>query len=170
MGFFDFIADAGSNLFKGDEPEPEITKPISVQIKEAGVMTDNMKVNFSMGADQKGKVTLSGYVPNQEQKEKAVLVAGNVKGVASVQDNLILGNPPADAVAQQAEEEKAAAEANTTEPSFKTYTVKSGDTLGKIAKEMYGKASLYNKIFEANTPMLKDADHIYPGQVLKIPE
>ncbi len=164
MGFFDFIADAGSNLFKGDEPEPEITKPIKVHIKDGGVMTDNLKVAFNMGA-----VTLSGYVPNQEQKEKAVLIAGNITGVSSVQDNLILGNPPADVVEQEAEEVKAAEEASNTEASFKTYTVKSGDTLGKISKEMYGKASLYNKIFEANTPMLKDADHIYPGQVLKIP-
>jgi len=165
MGFFDFIADAGSNLFKGDEPEPEITKPIIVHIKDAGVMTDNLKVGFMNGA-----VTLSGYVPNQEQKEKAVLVAGNINGVVSVQDNMILGNPPSDVVAQEAEEAKAAEEASNTEPSFRTYTVKSGDTLGKISKEMYGKASMYNKIFEANTPMLKDADHIYPGQVLKIPE
>jgi len=165
MGFFDFIADAGANLFKDDAPEPEITKPIIVHIQDAGVMTDNLKANFSLGA-----VTLSGYVPNQEQKEKAVLVAGNVAGVASVQDNIILGSPPADVVEQEAQEAKAAEEASNTEPSFRTYTVKSGDTLGKISKEVYGKASLYNKIFEANTPMLKDANHIYPGQVLKIPE
>jgi nucleoid-associated protein YgaU len=165
MGFFDFIADAGANLFKGDEPEPEITKPIAIQIKEAGVMIDNLKVNYD-----KGLVTLAGYLPNQEQKERAVLVAGNVKSVTNVQDNVIVGEPPTDAAAQEAEEVKAAQEASNTEASFKTYTVKSGDTLGKISKEMYGKASLYNKIFEANTPMLKDADHIYPGQVLKIPE
>ena len=165
MGFFDFIADAGADLFKGDEPEPEATKPIAVQIKEAGVVTDNLKVNFMRGA-----VTLSGYLPNQEQKEKAVLVAGNVKGVSSVQDNVIIGTPPTDVAQQEAEEVKAAQEASNTEPSFRTYTVKSGDTLGKISKEMYGKSSLYNKIFEANTPMLKDANHIYPGQVLKIPE
>ena len=165
MGFFDFIADAGSNLFDGDEPEPEITKPIIVHIKDASVNTDNLQVSF-----QRGAVTLSGYVPNQEQKEKAVLVSGNIKGVVSVQDNLIIGIPPADEKEQQVEIEKAAKEASNTEPSFRTYTVKSGDTLGKISKEMYGKASLYNKIFEANTPMLKDADHIYPGQVLKIPE
>jgi nucleoid-associated protein YgaU len=165
MGFFDFIADAGASLFKGDEPEPEITKPIAVQIKEAGVNIEHLKVNFRSGA-----VTLSGYLPNQEQKEKAVLVAGNVKGVSSVQDNVILGAPPADVVEQEKQKAKAAEQASTTQPSFRTYTVKSGDTLGKISKEMYGKASLYNKIFEANTPMLKDADHIYPGQVLKIPD
>ncbi|HPQ88094.1 MAG TPA: BON domain-containing protein, partial [Gammaproteobacteria bacterium] len=70
MGFFDFIADAGSRLFKDDDPEPEVTKPIAVHIKEAGVMTDHLKVDYKAGA-----VTLSGYVPNQEQKEKAVLVA-----------------------------------------------------------------------------------------------
>ena len=165
MGFFDFIADAGTSLFKSDDPEPEITKPIAVQIKEAGVSIENLKVKFRNGA-----VTLSGYVPNQEQKEKAVLVAGNVKGVSSVQDNVILGAPPADVVEQKQQEAQAAEKASTTEASFRTYTVKSGDTLGKISKEMYGKASLYNKIFEANTPMLKDADHIYPGQVLKIPD
>ncbi|VAW37413.1 hypothetical protein MNBD_GAMMA01-1013 [hydrothermal vent metagenome] len=165
MGFFDFIADAGANLFKGDEPEPEITKPIAVHIKDAGVAVDNLKVNFSRGA-----VTLSGYVPNQDQQQKAVLVAGNIKGVQSVQDNIVLGDPPADAAEQAAEQVKAAEDASNTEPSFKTYTVKSGDTLGKISKEMYGKASLYNKIFEANTPMLKNANLIYPGQVLKIPE
>jgi nucleoid-associated protein YgaU len=51
----------------------------------------------------------------------------------------------------------------------KTYTVQKGDTLGAIAKKMYGKSSLYPKIFEANTPMLKDPDKIYPGQVLRIP-
>ena len=165
MGFFDFIADAGANLFKDDVPEPEVTKPIIFQIRDAGVVTDNLKVDYRAGA-----VTLSGYVPNQEQKEKAVLVSGNVKGVSSVQDNVILGTPPADAAEQEAEEVKAAEEASNTEASFRTYTVKSGDTLGKISKEMYGKSSMYNKIFEANTPMLKDADHIYPGQVLKIPE
>lgn len=165
MGFFDFIADAGANLFKDDAPEPEVTKPIGIHIQDAGVMIDNLKVDFNMGL-----VTLSGYLPNQEQKEKAVLVAGNIKGVSNVQDNVIVGAPPADVVEQEAQEAKAAEEASNTEPSFRTYTVKSGDTLGKISKEMYGKSSLYNKIFEANTPMLKDADHIYPGQVLKIPE
>ena len=47
--------------------------------------------------------------------------------------------------------------------------VKSGDTLSKIAKEAYGDATAYMKIFEANKPMLKDPDKIYPGQQLRIP-
>lgn len=51
----------------------------------------------------------------------------------------------------------------------KFYTVKPGDTLSKIAAESYGDGSKFPIIFEANTPMLKNPDLIYPGQVLRIP-
>ena len=49
------------------------------------------------------------------------------------------------------------------------YVVVSGDSLSKIAKQFYGNAGKYTVIFEANKPMLKDPDKIYPGQVLRIP-
>ena len=51
----------------------------------------------------------------------------------------------------------------------RTYTVQAGDTLGKIAQQHYGSAGKYTVIFEANKPMLKDPDKIYPGQSLRIP-
>ena len=51
----------------------------------------------------------------------------------------------------------------------RTYTVKSGDTLSKIAKDHLGSAGAYMKIFEANKDQLTDPDKIKPGQVLKIP-
>jgi nucleoid-associated protein YgaU len=50
-----------------------------------------------------------------------------------------------------------------------TYTVVSGDTLGKIAKHFYGNAGDYMKIFNANTDKLKNPDMIQVGQVLTIP-
>jgi nucleoid-associated protein YgaU len=53
--------------------------------------------------------------------------------------------------------------------SEKTYTVKSGDTLSKIAKETLGDSNAYNEIFNANRDILSDPDKIKPGQVLKIP-
>ncbi len=53
--------------------------------------------------------------------------------------------------------------------SGQTYTVKAGDTLSKIAKELLGNANAYPKIFEANRDQLSDPDKIQPGQVLKIP-
>ena len=54
--------------------------------------------------------------------------------------------------------------------SERTYTVKSGDTLSKIAKETLGDANAYMDIFNVNTDQLKDPDKIQPGQVLKIPQ
>ena len=53
--------------------------------------------------------------------------------------------------------------------SARTYTVKAGDTLSRIAKEHLGDANAYMKIFEANRDQLSDPDKIKPGQVLKIP-
>jgi nucleoid-associated protein YgaU len=50
-----------------------------------------------------------------------------------------------------------------------TYTVKPGDTLSKIAKEMYGNPNEYQKIFDANRDQLRDPNQIRPGQQLKIP-
>ena len=52
---------------------------------------------------------------------------------------------------------------------FANHTVKSGDTLGKIAKHYYGNAMKYTAIFDANTNILKNPDVINPGQELVIP-
>jgi LysM repeat protein len=54
-------------------------------------------------------------------------------------------------------------------PAEQTYTVVKGDTLSKIAKEFYGNANEYMKIFNANRNQLNDPDKIQVGQVLKIP-
>jgi nucleoid-associated protein YgaU len=53
--------------------------------------------------------------------------------------------------------------------SAKTYTVKAGDTLSKIAKDHLGNANAYMKIYEANRDQLSNPDLIKPGQVLKLP-
>ena len=51
---------------------------------------------------------------------------------------------------------------------FETYEVKSGDSLSKIAKRVYGDANAWKEIFEANRDILKDPNQIFPGQKLKI--
>ena len=56
------------------------------------------------------------------------------------------------------------------ENTMQTYTVVAGDSLSKIAKRVYGKASLWRKIYEANRDHIKDPDMIFPGQLLRIPE
>jgi nucleoid-associated protein YgaU len=52
----------------------------------------------------------------------------------------------------------------------RTYTVRKGDSLSKIAKREYGDAQQWHKIFEANRDTIKDPDLIYPGQVFRIPD
>ena len=50
-----------------------------------------------------------------------------------------------------------------------TYTVVKGDTLSKIAKQVYGNAGQWKRIYEANKEVIKNPDMIYPGQTFKIP-
>jgi LysM repeat protein len=57
----------------------------------------------------------------------------------------------------------------STAPTLRIHKVVAGDTLSKIAKQYYGNANDYMKIFEANKDKLKDPDKIFPGQDLIIP-
>jgi nucleoid-associated protein YgaU len=61
--------------------------------------------------------------------------------------------------------------ASSTAPAgqVQIYEVKSGDSLSKIAKRVYGDAQAWRRIFDANLDVIKDPDKIYPGQKLKIP-
>ncbi|ALJ03930.1 peptidoglycan-binding protein [Pseudalgibacter alginicilyticus] len=52
---------------------------------------------------------------------------------------------------------------------YHRHIVKSGETLGKIAKQYYGNASKYQDIFKANSDILKNPDIIHPDQELIIP-
>ena len=95
-------------------------------------------------------VKVKGTAPSNSIREKIILAMGNVLGVSKVEEALSV---------------------EKSEPDNTFYTVKKGDTLWKIAEAHYGKGNgaKYNVIFEANRPMLKDPDKIYPGQVLRIP-
>jgi nucleoid-associated protein YgaU len=59
---------------------------------------------------------------------------------------------------------------SSTAPAATTsYTVKSGDSLSHIAKHIYGDASKWHQIYDANRDKIKNPDLIQPGWVLKIP-
>ena len=176
MGLFDFVKNAGAKIFGSEEAKLDPNRGFSGHLRDNGIDPSSFK--FRIGGD--GQVTVTGWVPSQEAREKAVLVIGNVEGISQVDDRLRIGTPPdasatpaATAAAEEAgaevEEEELAAEAEAPWSS-RTYTVQKGDTLSAIAKSMYGNAGKYPLIFEANKPMLKDPDKIYPGQVLRIPE
>ena len=153
MGLFSFIKEAGRRIGIGGaeaaqpegSPAPAPPTADALQREVAGLGLEVKDLKIEVEGD---KVKLAGAVPDQAAKEKLVLALGNVAGVAAVEDQVTT-----------------AAEA----PEATFYTVKKGDTLSAIAKAHYGEASKYPAIFEANRPMLKDPDEIYPGQTLRIP-
>lgn len=162
MSIFSFAKDIGDKIFNRnkkdaapapaantaapDEPTAqEIANLLLARVQAQNVQISNLSVNYNSDTDT---VTLSGAAKTQEDRERARLAVGNVQHVETVVDNLTV-------------------ESQESESRF--YTVKSGDNLSKIAKEMYGNTNDYMKIFDANKPMLSHPDKIYPGQVLRIP-
>jgi len=144
MGLFDFVKDAGQKLFGGGEKaEAEAAQNLIGVVQGMGLAVEDL------GIDVDGDTAVvTGVTKSQADREKVILLVGNTKGIAKVDDRLTVEVP---------------------EPEATFYTVVSGDSLSKIAKAHYGDAMKYPVIFEANRPMLTDPDKIYPGQVLRIP-
>ena len=152
MGLFSFLKKAGSGILRNDAEanaaKAEAAKAKRVELLQSIVESTGLEVeNLELELDD-DTVTVYGQVDSQSDKEKVVLVLGNVEGIASVDDRISVVNP---------------------EPEALFYEVKPGDSLSKIAKAHYGDAMKYMMIFEANQPLLKDPNLIYPGQVLRIP-
>lgn len=158
MSIIDFVKNAGEKLFKPGEARRE--QAIEQHLASYGISGIKVEVDGD-------KATLTGTARDNATREKAVLIAGNVNGIGSVDDRISVTSSVA-ASAPQATAATSVA-APVQQWTSRTYTVQSGDTLSKIAKEMYGDAGKYPQIFEANKPMLKDPDKIYPGQVLRVP-
>lgn len=165
MGLISFLKEAGEKLLhagparqnaEAQQPEPSpadrrakeqtLERAILDYMAAQNLPIENLTVAFDSATSI---VTVSGSAPDQATREKIILCCGNVQGVAQVNDQINVA-------------------AGTAEEA-KWYEVKSGDTLSKIAKNVYGDPNRYSAIFEANKPMLSDPDKIYPGQMLRIP-
>jgi nucleoid-associated protein YgaU len=162
MSILDFAKDIGSNLFNTDSAAADnINEMLSIKLTPI----KNLTVDYDNGT-----VTLCGECMNQQHREQAILLAGNVKGVDKVvSDELTYPRPVAD---ETTADEPTADEPTADKPleeKIEFYEIKSGDTLSGIAKEFYGDFSMYTKIFEANREVIGDPDKIYPGQKIRIP-
>ena len=172
MGLISFVKNAGAKLFgrkkKVEAPKKEAAPQKTAEEIQAehnaqkAVELENLVRGWGLEVSDlyievdDDVVTVHGSTPSQAEKEKIILTLGNVTGIASVDDRLTV---------DRGEE----AEMTTQEIPANYHTVVRGDTLSKIAKHYYGNAMKYPVIFEANKPMLKDPNLIYPGQVLRIP-
>jgi nucleoid-associated protein YgaU len=166
MGLIEFVKGVGRKLhIVKDEPEAAAAPaggPTPEQVQDVRDRQDRQRAaslakliqEMGFSVDELGvrvdgdKTTLTGTVDSQEIREKIVLLVGNTEGTGGVDDQLQVSAPA---------------------PEAQYYEVVKGDTLSHIAKHFYGNANKYMAIFEANKPMLKDPDEIYPGQKLRIP-
>ena len=146
MSLLSFVKEAGEKLIDLLTPgNANASEQLKEHISKVGL--GNPNVQATVDGD---KVTVTGEVASQEEKEKILLAVGNIAGIGSVEDQITVTGPVV--VAAEFVE------------------VKAGDTLSAISLRVYGNANQYQKIFEANKPMLKNVNKIYPGQKLRIPK
>lgn len=146
MSILEFAKHLGRQVFDRDDMAAErIKQHIDVSLSKV----ENLDVEYDDGT-----VTLCGECLSVGDRERAILMAGNIEGVEKVVAEGLTAPAPM-----------------PEEPEVKTefYEIKSGDTLGGIAKQFYGKASKYTEIFEANRDVIDDPNKIYPGQKIRIP-
>lgn len=145
MGLFDFVGDIGKKIFsKAEDASEAVTKHIA----EDNPGIDNVEVTV-----QDGVAKIQGTAASAMALEKAILMAGNVAGIRSVE---------ADGVAIQSGE--------TVAGDDEFYVIQKGDTLWKIAEKTYGNGAKYTTIVDANKEVIKDADKIFPGQKIRLPK
>ncbi|MDX1495858.1 MAG: peptidoglycan-binding protein LysM, partial [Longimicrobiales bacterium] len=154
MGIFNFVREAGAKVGLGESPSEaaaEAAKDEELHELREGNKLLRLILQLDLGVENPkvkyddGVATITGTAPSQKVREQVILTIGNCAGVSAVDDQMDVVEPA---------------------PEAKFYTVQKGDTLGAIARDQLGAANRYMEIFEANKPMLKDPNLIYPGQVL----
>jgi len=124
-------------------------------MKQSGVRLAHVHI-------EKDKLFIQGEAPSDEVKNR---VWDKIKQIDSSYSDLTCDITVNAALAPSGGNQK---QQGVTD-SMQTYVVKSGDTLSKIAKEYYGQATEYMRIFEANRDQLSDPNKIQVGQKLRIP-
>lgn len=122
-----------------------------VKAKYQSVLDLGQKLNIQNGdvSEENGTLKITGIANTPYEKNQ---LWDKIKEIG--------GESPSDIVA----------DINVADTSiFHKHTVKSGESLSKIAKQYYGDPMKYKAIFEANTGILKNPDVIHPDQELIIP-
>jgi nucleoid-associated protein YgaU len=124
---------------------------MSIQAKYQSVLNLGQELGAKDGAvkEENGVLTVTGTVHTEYEKN---LLWDQIKEVG--------GATPSDIIADIKVE---------TTDYFAKYTVRDGDTLGKISKHFFGDPMKYTQIFKANLDVLDHPDKISVGQVLSIP-
>jgi nucleoid-associated protein YgaU len=193
----DFLKDVGEALKDAGGPEG-FEQALIQKIKDLGLDVDDLDIEWDggtatvqgMAADQetlektllavgntKGVIKVTDEMvvgltdaEKQAMREAAAKRTAEHKQQAEIAEGRDEIKKQMEAARRRsAYREQLAAYKKMKESRTTFYTVEKGDSLRKIAGEQYGDESKWPEIFEANQPMIKKADLIYPGQVLRIP-
>lgn len=129
-------------------------QPVLTVIDQQGVRLSNLHA-------ENGKLVIVGTAPTQEAANR---VWDQVKLFSNYQQDLLI-----DLKVDPHNVQGASAASLANPQAYRTYVVQRGDTLSKIARQFYGDANDYMRIFEANRDKLWDPNKIMPGQELRIP-
>jgi nucleoid-associated protein YgaU len=164
MGLFDFVSNSGKNILEEEGSAEESGMSEVSNINNAEIIKQEIENSFEelpidgLVVEVDGdSVYLAGVAKDFETREKAILIAGNTKGIAHVNaDQLIV------------QDEFTQEQIDIPEEVF--YTIEEGDTLWNIAEKFYGDGNKYKHIVNANLEVIKNEDLIYPGQTIRIPD
>jgi len=156
MGLFDFVSNSGKNILEEENNESTDVNNAEIIKQEIENSFEELPIDGLVVEVDGDSVTLAGVAKDFETREKAILIAGNTKGIAHVNaDQLIV------------QDEFTQEQIDIPEEIF--YTIEEGDTLWKIAEKFYGDGAKYKHIVDANLEVIKNEDLIYPGQTIRIP-
>jgi nucleoid-associated protein YgaU len=142
---FDFAANVGRKIFSRGEDPAKASEKLKQHLEKNNPGLSDLGVSFSDEV-----ATITGTATDQAAFEKAVLMAGNVEGVARV-EAVAVSRPD-----------------SGEESTF--VLVKAGDSLWGIAERELGSGARYTEIFAANREVIEDPDLIFPGQKIRIPK
>lgn len=117
--------------------------------------------------EENGKLVIVGTVHSPKEK---IELWNKIKEIGGENPSDIMADIRMETDQWEGSQNAGGAGAGGASNSQRTYTVKPGDTLSKISKEVYGEPNRYMEIFNANKDKLNDPDKIQPGQELVIPE
>lgn len=145
MAIIHFVRDAGENLIKRAKDGSVLdTDALQQRLRQMGLRIKDFDISIN------GELaTVTGEVKNLGEREKALIIIGNVKGIGRVKDHFL---PALEGGAS---------------PYF--HTVVRGETLADIALQHYGDAEKIDQILIANYPIITQATVLYPGQKLRVP-
>jgi LysM repeat protein len=161
MGLFDKMFGSGAAQAQQQPNSQQQFDQLKLKYQSALNVIEQQQVQLQNLHVQDNKLFIRGIAPSEDAKNK---VWDQIKLADQNFQNDLIADISVD------QNRAMAAAAGGGQAQAHTYTVKAGDNLSKIAKEFYGDANEYMKIYYANRDQLGDPDKIKVGQQLTIPK